>query len=59
MQNHPEPGEDEAQIVTYRAEDGVEGVAVTALQIAAAEMAVALHVQSRFGASKVRIWLPG
>ena len=46
MQNHPEPGEDAAQIVTDRAEDGVEGVAVTALQIAAAEMAVALHVSN-------------
>jgi len=46
VQNHPEPGEDEAQIVTDRAEDGVEGVAVTALQIAAAEMAVALHVSN-------------
>ena len=43
-QKNPQPGEDEAKVVADRCEDGVGGIAVTALEIAAAEVTFALHV---------------
>ena len=43
-QQDPQPGEDEAQVVADCGEDGVRGVAGTALEVAAAEVAVGFHV---------------
>src|SRR5215217_4578331 len=43
-QKEPQPGEDQAQVVTNGAEDDVGGVAGAAFEIAAAEMAVCFHV---------------
>jgi hypothetical protein len=37
-QKNPQPGEDEAKVVADRCEDGVGGIAFTALEIAAAEV---------------------
>jgi hypothetical protein len=36
-QNHPQPGEEEAKVVTDGAEDGICGVAGAAFEIATAE----------------------
>ena len=43
-QNHPQPGEYEAEVVTDGGEDDVGGVAFAALEIASPEMALGLHV---------------
>ena len=43
-QNHPQPGEDKAEVVADGAEDGIGGIAGAALEIAAAEMALCFHV---------------
>jgi len=43
-QKKPQPVEDEAEIVADSAEHGVGVVAMTALEVIAAEMAVALQV---------------
>ena len=43
-QKHPQPGEDEAEVVADGGEDDVGGVALAAFEVAAAEMAVSLHV---------------
>jgi hypothetical protein len=45
--NHPQPGEDETQVITDRAEYGVGGIAGAALEIAATEMTFRLHVTDR------------
>jgi len=42
VQKSPQPREDQAEIVAYRAQYGVRGVALATLQIAAAEVAIAL-----------------
>jgi hypothetical protein len=42
VQKSPQPREDQAEIVAYRAQYGVRGVAPATLQIAAAEVAIAL-----------------
>ncbi len=39
-----QPGEDEAQVVADCGKEGIRGVACTALEVAAAEMAVGFHV---------------
>jgi hypothetical protein len=39
-----QPGEDEAEVVASGGEDGVGGVAVAAVEMAAAEVTVGLHV---------------
>src|SRR4029078_8592035 len=41
---NPEPGEEPAEVVTDGGEDCVRGIAVSALEIAAAEIAIVLHV---------------
>ena len=43
-QKHPQPGEDEAQVVADRSEDGIGCIADEALEIAASEMTFGLHV---------------
>ena len=43
-QNHPQPGEEEAKVITDGAEDGIGGVAGAAFEIATAEMTFCLHV---------------
>ena len=43
-QQGAQPGEDEAQVVADCGKDGVRGVAGTALEVAAAEVAVGFHV---------------
>ena len=43
-QKFSEPCEDEAEVVANGGEDGVCGIAIEALEVAAAEMAVVLHV---------------
>jgi hypothetical protein len=44
VQNHPQPCEDEPQVIADGAEDGVGGIAGAAFEIAATEMAFGLHV---------------
>jgi hypothetical protein len=43
-QNHPQPSEDEAEIVADGAQDGIGRVAFAALQVATAEMAICFHM---------------
>ena len=43
-QKSPQPGEDEAEVVSDRGEDGVGGIAGAAFEMAAAEVTVGLHV---------------
>ena len=43
-QENPQPGEEQAEVVTDGGEDCVGGIAVAALEIAAPEMAIILHV---------------
>ena len=43
-QESPQPGEDETEIVSDGGKDDVSGVACATLEIAAAEMALVLHV---------------
>jgi hypothetical protein len=42
-QNHPQPGENEAKVVTDDAEDDVGGIAGATFELAAAEVTFCLH----------------
>jgi hypothetical protein len=46
-QNHPQPGEYEAEVVTDGGEDDVGGIAGATFEIAAAEMALCFHMSDR------------
>jgi len=44
VQQKPQPGEDEAEVVADGGEDDVGGIALAALEMAATEVPIGLHV---------------
>ena len=44
MKKSPEPGQDESEVVADGGEDDIGGIALAALEMAAAEVTVGLHV---------------
>ena len=60
-QKYPEPGEDAPEVVSDSGEDGVCGIAGTALEVAAAEVALCLHVadQGSIGGSASQLSFDG